>query len=69
MSKQEQYRDEYDQQNYQINTSKVIKGHKITMKDFINKKRIKSKKSSPIAKNNNEANNEFITMAPKSMYF
>lgn len=52
------------QPSYQINTGKVIKGRKLTVKEALQKQRIKSKNSSPT--NRQKQVNNFNSLTPKS---
>lgn len=36
--------------SYQINTGKIVKGHKLTMKELIQKQKIKAKLASPTSR-------------------
>ena len=49
---------------YQINTGKIVKGHKLTMKDLVQKQKIKSKIASPT--NRNKMGCDPQAFAPKS---
>jgi hypothetical protein len=52
--------------SYQIDTCKVIKGHKLTMKELQQRLRIKSKNSSPTNKKNRDYYPPSQTLTPKS---